>query len=53
MFGKDLVNFAFASASGEGKIAIFAPQVSTYAYVKFLSRVKSFTKIEFGWVKYW
>jgi len=32
---KDLVNFA--SASGDGKIDIFAPQVSTHARAKFLS----------------
>jgi len=32
MFGlKDLVNFASTSASGDGKIVIFTPQVSTHA----------------------
>jgi len=35
MFGlKDLINFA--SASGDGKIDIFTPQVSTHACAKFL-----------------
>jgi len=36
---KDLVSFAFASASASGdrKIVIFIPQVSTHTYAKFLS----------------
>jgi len=39
MFGlKDLVNFA--SASGDGKIIVFTPQVPTHAHAKY----KSFTK---------
>jgi len=53
MFGlKVLINFA--SASGNGKINIFAPQVSTNARAKFLSKVESFIKNEdrFGWVKF-
>jgi len=41
---KDLVNFT--SSSEDGKIYIFAPQVSTHlaihAYVKFLSRSQRF-----------
>jgi len=52
MFGlKDLVNFA--SASGDGKINIFAPQDSIHACVKFYLEVESFTNNEdkFGWVK--
>jgi len=56
MFGlKDLVNFASASASGDGKIVIFAPQVSTYARAKFLSGSREFYRNadKFGWVKYW
>jgi len=36
MFGSD--KFCFCSASEDGKIVIFAPQVSTHACVKFLSR---------------
>jgi len=54
MFGlKNLVSFA--SASGDGKIVIFAPQVSTHARAKFNLKVESFTKNgdKFGWVKYW
>jgi len=41
---KDLVNFAFAPASGDRKIVIFAPQVSTHAHAKFLSRSREFHK---------
>jgi len=47
MFGlKDQVNFASASASGDKKIVIFAPQVSTHlvthACAKFLSECQEF-----------
>jgi len=43
MFGlKDLVNFA--SASGDRKIVVFAPQVSTHAHAKFLSGSPEFYK---------
>jgi len=54
MFGlKDLVKFA--SASGDRKIDIFAPQVSTHVHAKFLSKSLEFYKSgdKFGWVKYW
>jgi len=38
IFGlKDLENFVSASASGDGKIVIFTPQVSTHTCAKFLS----------------
>jgi len=56
MFGlKDLVNFASASASGDRKTVIFAPQITTYACANFLSRSQEFHKNgdKFGWVKYW
>jgi len=43
MFGlKDLVNFASVSASEDGKIVIFTPQVSTHACAKFLSGIQEF-----------
>jgi len=54
MFGlKYLVNFA--CASGDGKIDIFIPQVSTHTCAKFLSKSQEFYKNgdKFGWVKYW
>jgi len=36
LFGlKDLVKFAYVSSSGDRKIFIFTPQVSTHAHVKF------------------
>jgi len=44
MFGlKDLANFA--SASGDGKVDIFSPQVSTHAHAKFLSGSQEFYEI--------
>jgi len=50
MFGlKNLVNFA--SASGDGKINIFAPQVSTHAHANFFyPEVESFTKMKINLV---
>jgi len=50
---KNLLNFAFISASGDGKIVIFAPQVSTHAHAKFLFGSWEFYKNgdKFGWVK--
>jgi len=47
--------FISASASGDGKIVIFTPQVSTHTCAKFLSRSREFYKNgdKFGWVKYW
>jgi len=45
---KDLVNFT--SASGDRKIDIFAPQVSTHAHANFYPEVKSFTKKEINLV---
>jgi len=46
MFGlKDLVNFASASASGDGKIVIFAPLFAPLMHVEnCYPEVKSFTK---------
>jgi len=52
IFGlKDLINFA--PVSGDKKIDIFAPQVSTHARAKFLSGSQEFYKNrdKFGWVK--
>jgi len=45
VFGlKDLLNFASVSASEDGRSAIFTPQVSTHAHVKFLFRSREITK---------
>jgi len=41
---KDLVNCASASASGDGKIVIFVPQVTTHAHAKFLFGSQEFYK---------
>jgi len=51
MFGlKDLVNFA--STSGDGKIVVFAPQVSTHACAIFF--IQKLTVLQkFIRVKYW
>jgi len=54
IFGlKDQVNFA--SASEDGKIVIFIPQVSTHARAKFLPRSREFYNNgdKLGWIKYW
>jgi len=37
MFGLNLINFASAFALEDGKIIIFAPQISAHARAKFLS----------------
>jgi len=49
----NLVNFASASASGDRKIVIFTPQVSTHTHAKFLSKSQEFYKNgnKFDWVK--
>ena len=46
---------AHSSASGDRKIDIFAPKVSTHAHVKFYPEVERFTTNgdKFGWAKYW